>query len=95
MALQEEITEAIENGRDDLIETLARHRALPTVVEHGGSGLLGESSSPTFGVDPQREDSGALDRQTTTQVVDALGLDSAEDCEDARAAIRDHPAWEG
>jgi hypothetical protein len=94
MAFQKEITEAIENGRDDLIETLARHRALPAVVEHGGSDLLGEPS-PTFRVDPQREDSGALDRQTTTQVVDALGLDSTEDCEDVRAAVRDHPAWEG
>lgn len=92
MALQEDIKAALEEGRDDVIRVLAEYRMLPEVVG-SGSGLLGGSSSPTFGLDPQEEGQSSIDRQTTVQVVDALGMDSEDDCEAVREEIRNHPAW--
>jgi hypothetical protein len=95
MGIQAAVTAAIDSGRDELVAVLARNRVLPAVDEaYGGSDLLGGSSSPTVRLDPQCDDTGVLDRQTKAQVLDALGLKTPEDCEDARATIRDHPTWD-
>jgi hypothetical protein len=97
MEIQADLKDAIESGRDDLIGVLASHGLLPAVVEGTGSGessLLGRSSSPTFRLEA-RGSAGGVDRQTTIQVVDALGLDSEADCEAVREEIREHAAWEG
>jgi hypothetical protein len=92
MGIQAEIKSAIDGGRDDLIRVLAERRVLPSVVEQSGSGLLGKST-PTFSLDPTEEGSGTIDRQTTVQVVNALGLESEDDCESVREEIRDHSSW--
>jgi hypothetical protein len=96
MPSQTEFTDAIQGGRDELIRTLAKHRILPTVVEgSGGSGLGGMSRSPTFRLDAADGSTGVADRQTTTRIVDALGVASESDCETVREEIREHPAWSG
>lgn len=95
MEIQADLKDAIESGRGELIRTLATHGLLPAVVEgSGGSSLLGRSSSPTFRLEA-RGSAGGVDRQTTIQVVDALGLDAEADCEAVREEIREHAAWEG
>jgi hypothetical protein len=38
---------------------------------------------------------GGADRRTRSQVVDTLGMHSADDCEDVREEIREHDAWDG
>lgn len=94
MPIQEELTDAIESSRDELIELLAERQIVPTVVEGSdGSDLPGMSPAPTFRLDSEAGASNVLDRQTTTQVVEALGLESEGDCEAVRDEIRDHPAW--
>jgi CBS domain-containing protein len=96
MPTQEAFTDAIEGGRDDLIHTLAEHRILPTVVGNSsGSGLVGMSTAPTFRLDAEGGATSVADRQTTTKVVDTLGLSSEADCEAVREEIRTHPAWGG
>jgi hypothetical protein len=96
MPTQETFTDAIECDRDGLIQTLAEHRILPTVVDGpGGSGLAGMSTSPTFRLDAEGGATGVADRQTTTRIVDTLGLSSEADCEAVREEIRTHPAWGG
>jgi len=94
MPIQEELTDTIESGRDELVELLAEQQVVPAVVEgSGGSDLPGMSASPTFRLDSEAGASNVVDRQTTIQVVEALGLETEADCEGVREEIRDHPAW--
>lgn len=93
MPSQQEITDAIEGGRDELVRTLAEHRILPTVVEDSGSDLPGMSAAPTFRLDTEDGPSDVADRQTTTLVVDTLDLTSEADCEAACEEIQNHSAW--
>jgi hypothetical protein len=96
MGLQEELKDAIEQGREEVVRVLADHRVVPVVVEDSGSSdLLGGSKTPAFSFE-RREGSGAervADRQTRRLVVDTLGLESAADCEDTRSEIRNHEGW--
>lgn len=95
MAVQADVKAALDGGRSDLIRVLADYSLLPTVVDRGtGSSLLGKSTAPTVTLDPQSDDTGTIDRQTTVRVVDALGLDSEAACEAAREEIRAHDAWD-
>lgn len=97
MPLQADIKDALEGDRDDLIAVLAEYHVRPSVLEEsgsGGSGLLGKST-PSFRLDSPDGKASALDRQTTTHVVDALELSSEEDCEAVREEIANHDAWEG
>lgn len=94
MAVQADVRTALDGERDDLIAALATHRLLPTVVDRGGgSSLLGRSTAPTVRLEPQSDDSGTVDRQTTVRVVDELGLDSEDACEAVSEEIRTHDAW--
>jgi len=97
MGAHADVKAAIDHGREDLVEVLAEHHLLPTAVERPGeaeTGLLGRPRAPTIRF--ERDGSaGAIDRQTTVQVVDVLGLDSTDACEAARDEIRSHPAWDG
>lgn len=96
MAVQADLKDAIEDGREELIRALATHRLRPAVVEgSGGSSLLGKSAAPTFRLEAASDDTGSLDRQTTAHVVDTLGLETEADCEAVREEIENHPAWEG
>ena len=94
MGIQAAVNSAIEGNRADLVRVLAEHRILPTVVERAesGSSLLSRST-PTVRLEPQADDSGTIDRQTTAKVVDSLGIDSEADCESVREEIRNHSAW--
>lgn len=96
MGIQSDIKDALDGDREDLIRVLADHRLYPAVVEHADasdSGLLGKKASPTFRLDATDGESNVLDRQTTLQVVDALGLESEPDCETVREEIEEHPSW--
>lgn len=94
MPSQQDITDAIEGGRDELIHTLAEHQILPAVVEEsGGSDLPGMSTAPTFRLDSEDGPSDVADRQTTTLVTDTLELASEDDCEAVCEEIRNHSAW--
>lgn len=93
MAIQADLKSAIDSGREDLIRTLAEHRMLPTVVDNSGSGLLDGSGTPSFRLDSEEAEASVVDRQTTTHVVDTLGLTTEADCGAVREEIQDHPAW--
>jgi hypothetical protein len=98
MGIQEELKNAIEAGRDEVVGVLADHRVLPVVVEDAqSSDLLGGSKTPDFEFERRAgdEDKGehVADRQTRRLVVDTLGLTSADDCESVRDEIRDHDRW--
>jgi len=93
MPIQEELTETIEHGRDDLVRLLAERQIVPAVVDSGGSNLPGMSSAPTFRLDSEAGTSNVVDRQTTSKVVETLELESEEDCEAVCEEIRNHAAW--
>lgn len=94
MAVQADVKAALDGDRDDLIRALAEHRLLPTVVDRGGgSNLLGKTAAPSVKLDPQGDETGTIDRQTTLRVVDTLGLDSEDACAAAREEIESHDAW--
>lgn len=96
MPVQEDLTGALERGKDELIRLMAEQRVVPAVVEgSGNSNLPGMSASPTFRLDSEAGASNVVDRQTTIQVVEALGLETEADCEAVREEIRTHDAWEG
>lgn len=95
MAVQADVKTALDGDRDDLVRVLAAHRLLPTVVDRGGgSTLLGKTTAPTIRLEPQSDETGTIDRQTTLRVVDALGLAAEADCEAVREELQAHAAWE-
>lgn len=94
MVIQDDIKDALEEGRDELVRVLASNEVLPTVVDDdSGSDLLG-SSTPTFRIETA-DGTSVVDRQTRSQVVDAFEMRSEEDCEAIREEIRSHDAWGG
>ncbi|MFB6251781.1 MAG: hypothetical protein ABEI27_08885 [Halobellus sp.] len=93
MVVQDDIKDALNEGRGELVRVLAMNGALPTVVEESsGSDLLG-STTPTFRIETP-DGTSVADRQTRSQVVDALELRSAEGCEAIREEIQAHDAWD-
>lgn len=93
MGVQADIKDAVDGDRGDLIEVLASHHVLPVAVDRGGgSSLLGKSTAPIVRLERDGQP-GAVDRQTTVRVVDALGLDSEAACEAVRDEIESHAAW--
>lgn len=98
MGIQADIKDALTDGREAVIETLATNGVRPTVVDRGGaegSSLLGKSTTPTFTLETADGDSGVVDRQTTVRVVDTLDLTSAEDAEAVQDELQRHPDWSG
>lgn len=94
MAVQADVKAALEGDRDDLIRVLAEYRLLPTVVDRGGgSDLLGRRASPAVKLDPQSDETGTVDRQTTVRVTDALELHSEEAVEAVAEEVQSHDAW--
>ena len=93
MGAQADVKEAVERSRDDLVAVLAEHHLVPVAVDRGGgSSLLGKRTAPTVRLERDGE-SGAVDRQTTVRVVDALALESAEAVEAVREEVESHDAW--
>lgn len=97
MAIKQELTDAMEEGREGIVRFLAEHQVLPVVVERQSSNLLGGSQTPDFAFEAQSDDGTEplTDRQTRTTIVDELGLDSEEDCETLREEIKAHDSWSG
>jgi len=96
MGIQEDVRDAVDEGRDDLIGALAEHHVFPTVVDQPESSIgdmIGASDSPTVRLDADDGTADVLDRQTTARVVDTLGLDSEEACETTREEIESHSSW--
>ncbi|NIW28794.1 MAG: hypothetical protein GWN07_16000 [Actinobacteria bacterium] len=94
MAVQADVTAALEGDREDLVRTLAEYKLLPTVVDRGGgSSLLGKKASPTVKLEAQSDETGTVDRQTTVRVTDALELYSAEAVEALADEVQSHDAW--
>ncbi len=95
MGIQEDLKDAIEAGRDDVVRVLAEHRVLPVTVEYETSDLLGGSKTPDFEFQRQEESETehVADRQTRRLVVDSLGMTSEEECEDVQAEIEAHDSW--
>lgn len=95
MGIQEELKDALDEGRDDVVRVLAEHRILPEVAEYETSDLLGGSTTPDFSFERQQESGSehVADRQTRRLVVDALGMTSEDDCEGVKDEIRNHDSW--
>lgn len=96
MGIKQELTAAMDEGREAVVGVLADHRVLPVVVERSSSDLLGGSQTPDFAFEREADDGSdpLTDRQTRTTVVDTLGLTSEEECETLREEIRNHDNWE-
>jgi len=93
MVIQDDIKDALDEGRDELVRVLAGNAVLPRVVDDSpGSDLLG-SSAPTFRIETT-DGTSVVDRQTRARVVDALEMRSEEDCEAVREEIQTHDAWD-
>lgn len=97
MGVQQDLMDAVEEGRDEVVRVLAAYRVLPetVAVETSGSNLLGGSRTPDFAFERQSESESehVADRQTRARIVDALGLQSEDDCDAVRDEIRSHDAW--
>lgn len=95
MPIQQDLKDAVDQGRDDVVGVLAAYQVLPVAVESSGSTLLGKSKTPdfTFERETEGESQQVADRQTRVRVVDALGLRSEADCEQVREEIQDHDGW--
>ena len=97
MGLKQNLVDAMEQNRDEVVRVLAEHQVLPVVVERKSSNLLGGSQTPDFSFERATDDGhdSLTDRQTRTMVVDTLQLRTADECEDLREEIRNHPSWGG
>jgi len=95
MGIQEDLKDAIEEGRDEVVRVLAEHRVLPVTTDYETSDLLGGSKTPDFSFERQYESETehVADRQTRRLVVDTLGMTSEGECDDVREEIRSHERW--
>jgi hypothetical protein len=95
MGIQEDLKNAIEQSRDEVVRVLAEHRVLPVTTDYETSDLLGGSKTPDFSFERQYESETehVADRQTRRLVVDALGMTSEADCDDVREEIQNHERW--
>lgn len=93
MVEQNELREAMESGREAVIETLARHEAVPKVDEDiEVSSLLGGRTTTEY----KLEEPGGVettDRQTRQEVLECIGLTDEEDLTDIQEEIRSNEAW--
>ncbi|MDG5777521.1 hypothetical protein VB773_13365 [Haloarculaceae archaeon H-GB2-1] len=101
MGLHGELRDAVENGRDEVVQVLASYKAVPVEVEDSGvetADLLGGGSdTPDFELEKrgveESEDDHLVDRQTRKLVVEALGVDSSEECEQVVEELERHDDW--
>lgn len=99
MGLHNELREGLDEDRDTIVEILARHHAVPAEVEENQvetANLLGGGSETTdFQIRRyDKEDEGQLvDRQTRKLVIEKLGIETVDDCENVVEEIKNHDAW--
>lgn len=93
MVAQNELREAMETGRDELIEVLAQYQAVPKVDEGVEvSSLLGGRTNTEFKL-AEPGDVETTDRQTRQEVLEVLGVEDEEDLPPVQEAIKSHEAW--
>jgi|GEM_PF-3306823 len=90
-----ELREAMESGREETIEILAKTGSMPVIDERAEvSDLLGGRKQPSFKL-TEGGDVEAVDRQTRQDVLNFLDIDSKEDLEPVQEEIKSHEAWTG
>ena len=93
MVVQNELRQAMESGRDELVEVLAQYRAVPKVDEDVEvSGLLGGRTNTEFKL-AEPGDVETTDRQTRQDVLEKLGVNDEEDLPEVQEEIKSHEAW--
>jgi len=97
MGLKQDLVDAVDDGRGEVVRVLAEHQVLPVVVERESSNLLGGSQTADFAFEKATDDGTdpLSDRQTRTMIIDTLGLTAEDECEDVREEIQNHPNWGG
>lgn len=90
-----ELRKAMESGREETIEVLARTESMPVIDERAEvSGLLGGRKQPLFKL-TEGGDVEAVDRQTRQDVLNFLDIETEEDLEPVQEEIKNHDAWPG
>ncbi|MDZ7849559.1 MAG: hypothetical protein U5K70_01660 [Halodesulfurarchaeum sp.] len=93
MVVQSELREAMDAGRAETIELLARTETVPVVDEDAEvSNLLGGRTKPSFKL-VEGGDVETVDRQTRQDVLNFLGIDGEADLEPIQEEIKTHEAW--
>ncbi|MBS3759963.1 hypothetical protein [Halodesulfurarchaeum sp.] len=93
MVVQNELREAMEAGRHELVEFLATYQAVPKVDEDVEvSSLLGGRTNTEFKL-AEPGDVETTDRQTRQEVLEALGVEDEEDLPPVQEEIKSHEAW--
>jgi hypothetical protein len=93
MVVQNELREAMEAGRGELLEFLAKYQAVPKVDEEVEvSGLLGGRTNTEFKL-AEPGDVETTDRQTRQEVLETLGVEDEADLPPVQEEIKSHDAW--
>ncbi|MFP4529779.1 MAG: hypothetical protein ACLFNC_00655 [Halodesulfurarchaeum sp.] len=93
MVEKSELREAMDAGRAETIELLARTETVPVIDEDAEvSNLLGGRTKPSFKL-VEGGDVETVDRQTRQDVLNYLGVDDEDDLEPVQEEIRNHEAW--
>ncbi|MDR5656480.1 MAG: hypothetical protein ACQEQJ_05145 [Halobacteriota archaeon] len=93
MVVQSELREAMESGRDETIELLARNETVPVIDEEAEvSDLLGGRKQPSFKLE-EEDGVETVDRQTRQDVLNFLDIEDEADLEPVQEEIRNHEDW--
>jgi hypothetical protein len=93
MVVQSELRDAMESGREETIELLARTETVPVIDEEAEvSDLLGGRKKPSFKL-VEHDGVETVDRQTRQDVLNFLDVDDEDDLEPVQEEIKNHDAW--
>ena len=101
MGFHTELTDALAEDRDAVVEVLAKYSVVPVELEDSEfqtSSLMGGSSNPVFEFERREGASGdeqgkLVDRQRKGSLIDTLGIRTTEDCEQVVEEIESHDEW--
>ncbi|MFB6110396.1 MAG: hypothetical protein ABEJ60_05925 [Halodesulfurarchaeum sp.] len=94
MVTQSELRDAMESGREETIELLARNGVLPVIDESAEvSDLLGGRKQPSFKLEEREAGVETVDRQTRQDVLNFLDIEDESDLEPVQEEITNHEAW--
>lgn len=101
MGFHTELTDALDDDRDAVVEVLAKYSVVPVEVEDSDfqtSNLLGGSSNPVFEFERREGASGdeqgkLVDRQRKGSLTDTLGITTVDDCQRVVEEIESHDEW--
>ncbi|AOW80925.1 hypothetical protein HTSR_1756 [Halodesulfurarchaeum formicicum] len=93
MVVQSELREAMESGREETIELLARNETVPVIDEEAEvSDLLGGRKQPSFKLE-EADGVETVDRQTRQDVLNFLDIEDEADLEPVQEEIKNHEDW--